>query len=125
MALTGSGIPSRAEIQAAIDEAAGMGIAAAALLGGMKVQWGTFTTTIGTASTTVNVTFTTAFSASPMVFCSVIDVAAASTGHRADRWGTAAVDSAGVGDTTGFVFKSNRNSGSANIRVTWIAIGTP
>lgn len=125
MALIGSGIPSRAEIQTAIDEAAAKGTAAAALLGGMKVQWGTFVTALGTAQATVNVAFTTPFTSAPMVFCSMIDVALASTGHRVDRWGSAANDSGGSGDTTGFVFKSNRNSGSGNLRVTWIAIGAP
>lgn len=125
MTLNGSGVPSRGDIQTAIDEAGAKGTAAAALLGGLKVHTGTFTATVGTTQVTATATFPVAFSAAPTVLCTIIDTAAASSGHRVDRWGTSINDTVGQGDLTAFTFKSTRNSGSAAIRVNWLAIGAP
>lgn len=122
MALNPSGIPSRAGIQAAIDEAAAKGDAAAALIGG-KVQHGTFTLTVGTATVTQNVTFPAAYTSAPRVFCTVIDTAAIASATLLSRWGSSTSDTSGSGDLTGFTYKASRNSGSAPIRINWWAIG--
>lgn len=97
--------------------------AIAAPLGGARIQHGTFTLTVGTSAVPQSVAFPTAFAATPRVFCTVIDTAAATSGGRSDRWGSASGASGGDGTTTGFWFQSSRETGSASIRVNWIAIG--
>jgi hypothetical protein len=101
------------------------GVMSALGLTGQKVQHGTFVLGVGTTAADQAVTFAVPFSGAPRVFCTVIDTAAPSsaTGHRSDRWGATAGDSGGSGTTTGFFFRSQRTTASANVRVNWWAIG--
>lgn len=92
-------------------------------LSGRRLQWGSFVLTVGTSAATQSVNFPTPFASQAIVFCSVLDTAAASTGERKDRWGDTESSTSGYGTSTGFSFTSVRASGSANIRVNWIAIG--
>lgn len=98
-------------------------IMAALGLAGQRVQHGTFTIAVGTSNADQTVTFANPFAGAPRVFCTIIDTAAANSGHRVDRWGPTAGDSNGAGSTLGFAFRSTRNSGSWPIRVNWLAIG--
>lgn len=120
-----SGIPARSDLQelaesvnAALDT-----IMSTLGLDGQRVQHGTFVLSVGTANADSSVSFSPPFSGVPRVFCTVIDTAIPSSGHRSDTWGPTAGDTGGGGSTTGFVFRSRRNTGTANVRVNWIAIG--
>lgn len=98
----------------------------AALLGGMKVQQGTFTLNVADTDSVKTVEFDVPFSGQPRIHCSVMRLGLA--GQLVDeRWGDSAAtpnNSSGHGTATGFRFQARRTSGAASpIRVNWTAIG--
>lgn len=88
-----------------------------------SLQTGTFPLLVTTTAANFYVAFPTPFATAPRVLCTVIDTATPASGHRVDRWGSASGANGGDGTTVGFWFQSARNTGSANIRVVWMAVG--
>ncbi len=89
---------------------------------GVRTITGTTVITVtGTASNT-QVAFPTEFSAAPRVFCTLIDTAVPSL-PAVIRWGPSSGANNGVGAVDSFWIQALRESGSANIRIMWIAIG--
>ena len=116
-----SGVPSRAALQTiatSTDTAIGQ---VAALVGGMKIQQGSFVVTLTTSATPTTVNFPTAFGGAPLVHCTLPYGPLSSLALI--RWGTPGTGDDGGGSTTQFEFVGQRTSGSGAVRVNWIAIG--
>lgn len=119
-----------ADIEAIVGELADTADAAieavAGLLGGLKIQRGTFILSVDDTDSPITVTFPVPFSAAPRVSCDPMLLGLA--GLIEDiRWGhgSASGDNAsGRGTTTDFRFSARRTAGSpSNIRVEWTAMG--
>ena len=124
-----SGVPNRDAMQALAETANAAIHRVEMLVGGQKRQRGVFVLTVGTTPATIEVLFPEPFSSAAAVHIGqVLDTAAPADARMSCRWGTSTDGGTSVGTLadstpTGFWFRAQRASGSANIRVRWEAIG--
>ncbi len=91
-------------------------------IGGIRFQTGTVVIPVTASAANTFIAFPSQFGGQCRVFCTVIDTAAP-TSPGSFRWGSTSGGTGGDGSAAGFWLQAIRSSGTANIRVNWIAIG--